>query len=99
MALSVSEQMRGAVARIEAALSDWENPEAKRVISQEISLLARVVPIQREKISSLRTWVRILYSAHKHQHYGGPATVKAYVQAECRRIRQIASQIESAGQR
>src|ERR1051326_1994861 len=94
----IPDQMRQAVARIKAVLSDNWCPEAEQTINQEINHLVGIMANHQEKIRSLRGWVEILYSAQKYKRYGGPAAVRVHVQADCDSIRRIADQIGSAGQ-
>ena len=101
--MTVPDQMREAVGRIESALSDFtgggDNPKAKQTITYEINRLAGVTAVDQAKIRSLRGWVEILFIAGKHARYGGLATVKANLRADCASIRLAADQIEAAGGR
>ena len=64
------------------------NPEAKRIIEPEIAILRSMAhhSYMAEKVESLAASIDILFSARKHERYGGAAAVKSHVLEDLSRI-------------
>ena len=102
--MTKTDEIREATHRIERALREhnggFKNPAAKAAIGREIDYIDARLPIQREKLVSLRGFIGDLYSARKHAAYaGGASQVRAFASGECMVIRMIADQLDDASRR
>jgi len=59
----------------------WSNLRAKNILDKELANLrfSTTVPYLLANIASLSSWLDILYSARKHERYGGIDIVKDFV--------------------
>ena len=68
----------------------WANLEATRRIEEAVSVIRineRMDSYLIEKLTSLRGWTEILFSARKHVRYGGIDQVRHFLLTECDKIR------------
>jgi hypothetical protein len=88
--MSIPDQLRQAVEQLKIAVRKDSQPE----IDRAIDAIGRILPIQREKVSSLRSDADILFSPRKHLKYGGRDEVKQNILRTCASLDVIANQID-----
>ena len=59
--------------------------------------LADDLPI-RGKLSSIESWSTILFSARRHEDWGGPATIRTFILEDCAGLKQIIRSSEGKGE-
>jgi hypothetical protein len=88
---SCAAKVQAATEAIYSALNEFTigcvNPKAKRAIEPEIAILSNMADAPLNGIvDNLSGWIEILFSARKHERYGGAEVVKRYVLEDLSRI-------------